>query len=201
MATDASSSFGASSITTSSLSEYQLYTFTEGDVEGPVVDLLGKPVYFLSTVRNERGILESTTITRSSASGSLVAQIRWAQDKVTIGPSKSTLPIKNLLQRKIGVPSSKYHFQDENKSAFYWKEERCMTPEKQLIAQYARQKKGPFSVLPEQPATLLVAESYAISTSVDYILTTAVIMEMRRKQAERSSGQSSGFGGGIMSQS
>ncbi|KIO23420.1 hypothetical protein M407DRAFT_244783 [Tulasnella calospora MUT 4182] len=76
-----------------------------------------------------------------------------------------------------------------------------MTPEKQLVAQYARQKKGPFSVLPEQPATLLVAESYAVSTSVDYILTTAVIMEMRRKQAERSSGQSSGFGGGIMSQS
>lgn len=124
MATDASSSLGTSSITMSSLSEYQLYTFTEGDLEGPVVDLLGKPVYFLSTVRNERGILESTTITRSSAGGPSVAQIRWAQDKITIGTSKSSLSVKNFLQRKIGVPSSKYHFQDEDKSAFYWKEER-----------------------------------------------------------------------------
>lgn len=123
MTTDTSSSFDTSSIALSSFSDYQLYTFTEGYLSGPVVDLLGKPVYFLSTVHNERGILESTSITRYSASGSLVAQIYWAKEKIDISASKSTSPLKSFLQRKIGIPTSKYYFQDESKSLFYWKEE------------------------------------------------------------------------------
>ncbi|KAG9002256.1 hypothetical protein FRB90_011412 [Tulasnella sp. 427] len=134
----------------------------------------------MSTVRNERGILDHTTITRSSASGSLVAQIRWAKEKVVVGTSKAALPFKTIVQRKMAVPTSKYYFQSDNKDVFYWKEERCLTPEKRLVARYTREQKGPFSAAPEQPATLLMADSYTSSSSADLILITATTPDLRR---------------------
>ncbi|KAG8988828.1 hypothetical protein FRB90_002529 [Tulasnella sp. 427] len=185
MTTDNSSIFEGSSTATSFLSDYQLYSFPEGDLNGPVVDLAGKSVYYVSTIRNERGLLDHTTITRSSAIGSPVAQIRWAKEKVVGGTSKAAVPFKTILQRKMAVPTSKYYFQSDNKDVFYWKEERCLTPEKRLVARYTREQKGPFSAAPEQPATLLMADSYTSSSSADLILITSVMMEMKRKQSER----------------
>ncbi|KAG8907470.1 hypothetical protein FRB99_004046 [Tulasnella sp. 403] len=166
---------------------FQTFDFPFDAFNGPMNDTsCSRAVYILLTPTSTLD-RPPTKITRRD--GTPVAEIHWRwffkKQRIVLGEKGDDVR-SGLLQKS---SSSRWTFKDAHGNHFYWKDLVCYNAsDDQVIARYTRQIEH-YLTLDSCKASLAVHKHHLAPETLDYILLSALLMEMKRRVSERIHGQ------------
>lgn len=172
--------------------DFITYEFCFDAFNGPLTPCNDPRALYILLTRTSLLGREPTVVTRRD--GQVVGEIRprslLKKQKVKInGKECKDLLKKGKNEDGSALGKSCWWFEDGDGRAFYWKDLMCYDANGRVVAKYTRQVDRPVDVSSDDKARLSVEKAYTAPSTLDYILFTALRMELKRRDTERAFGR------------